>query len=175
MGIRVIKYFIKYFCLNIVCRAIPHPKLRAIWLSLLGARIEKNVRIDNVCFVQIQHPLSHLQCKDNVFIGSSVIIDLSAKITIDSNSLVSPGCSLITHQDPGDFFNSPLSKVYPKKYEPIHIHENVWVGCDSTILPGASIGRFSVIGAKSLVKGKIPECVLACGIPAQVKKILSQT
>ena len=161
-------YILKYFCLNIVCPYIPHPKLRAAWLKLLGAKIGRSVRIENVNFIQIQWPLNHLQCGDNVFIGPNVIIDLSEKIVMGKNSLISPGCSLITHQDPGEFFDGPLCKIYPKKYEPIHIHQNVWVGCDSTILPGASIERFSVIGTKSLVKGKIPDGVLACGSPAKV-------
>ena len=174
MEIKVIRYCLKYFCLNVACFLIPHPKLRAFWLRLLGAEIGRSVRIEKVNFIQIQWPLSHLQCGDNVFIGSNVIIDLSEKIVIDSNSLVSSGCSLVTHQDPGAFFDGPLCKIYPKKYESIHIHENVWVGCDSTILPGASIGSFSVIGAKSLVKGKIPDGVLACGTPALVKKIFSK-
>ncbi len=175
MGIKVIKYCVKYFYLNIVCFFIPHPKLRAAWLRLLGAEIGRSVRIEQVNFIQIQWPLCHLQCADNVFIGSNVIIDLSEKIVIGANSLVSPGCSLITHQDPGDFFDGPLCEIYPKEYKPIHIHDNVWVGCDSTILPGASIESFSVIGAKSLVKGKIPNGVLACGIPARVKKKLPVT
>lgn len=146
--------------------------MRSAWLRLLGAKIGRNVRIENITFIQIQWPLSHFRCGDNVFIGSNTIIDLSEKIVIDSNSLVSPGCSLITHQDPGEFFGGPLCKIYPRKYLPIHIHENVWVGCDSTLLPGASIGSFSVIGARSLVKGKIPEAVLAYGSPAKVKKQL---
>ena len=117
-------YLLKFFCLNIICPYIPHPKLRAGWLRLLGARIAKNVRIENVSFIQIQWPLSHLQCGDNVFIGSNVIIDLSEKIVIGPNSLVSPGCNLITYQDPGDFFDSPPCKIYPKKYETIHIHDH---------------------------------------------------
>ena len=165
-------YILKYFCLNTFCSIIPHPKLRAAWLKLLGAGIGKNVRIENICFIQIQWPLCNFQCGNNVFIGSNVIIDLSAKITIGSNSLISPRCSLITHQDSGDFFKSPLSKIYPKKYQPISISQNVWVGCDSTLLPDVSIGSFSVIGAKSLVKGKIPSGVLAYGTPAEVKRNL---
>jgi len=173
MGLTIIKYSIKYFCLNIVCFFIPHPRLRAVWLRMLGAEIGKNVRIENVSFIQIQWPLNHLQCGNNVFIGSKVLIDLSAKIVIEENALVSPGCSLITHQDPGEFFDSPLCKIYPRKYESIYIHDNVWVGCDTTVLPGASIGSFSVIGAKSLVRGEIQQGVLACGSPAQVKKKLS--
>lgn len=158
-----------------MCHLILHPKLRAVWLRILGAKIGRNVRIENVNFIQIQCSISHLRCGDNVFIGSNVIIDLSEKIEIGKNSLVSPGCSLITHQDPGEFFNGPLCKIYPKKYEPIQIKENVWLGCDSTVLPGVSVGSFSVIGAKSLVKGKIPDGVLALGSPAKVKKILFET
>ncbi len=168
----MMNYVVKYFFLNIFSMLIPHPKLRAFFLKILGANIGRNVRIECVRFIQIQYSIKNLHCADNVFIGSGVIIDLSEKVIISKNSLISPGCSLITHQDAGAFIGGDLSKLYPPLYRPININDNVWVGCDTTILPGAEIGSGSVIGAKSLVKNNIPAGVLACGIPAKTKKII---
>ena len=155
-----------------LCPLIPHPKLRAKYLKALGAMMGCNVRIENVKFIQIQYPLKNLKCCDNVFIGSSVILDLSSEIFIGKNSVISPGCSLITHQDAGEFIGNRISAIYPKKYLPIVIKDNVWIGCDSTILPGTTIETMAVIGAKSLVSGTIPGMVMAAGIPAKVKKRL---
>ncbi len=166
-------YIGKYFLLNMLCPLIPHPKLRAKYLKALGARIGRNVRIENVKFIQIQYPLKNLKCSDNVFVGSAVILDLSSEIFIGRNSVISPGCSLITHQDAGEFIGNKISAIYPKKYLPIAIKDDVWIGCDSTILPGTAIESMTVIGAKSLVSGAIPGMVMAAGIPAKVKKKLN--
>ena len=58
--------------------------------------------------------------------------------------------------------------MYPK---PVKIGNNVWIGSDTTILPGVTIGDNSVIGAKSLVVKDIPENVIAIGSPCrQIKE-----
>ena len=163
-------YIAKYLFLNILCGLIPHPRLRAVYLKFLGASIGSNVRIENIRFIQIQYSLENLQCGNNVFIGTGVIIDLSSRISIGDYSLISPNCSLITHQDAGEFINNKLSRLYPRKYLPIVIKENVWIGADTTILPGTIIDSLTVIGAKSLVIGNIPSMVMAAGIPAIIKK-----
>lgn len=167
-----LKYIFKYMLLNLLNRLIPHPRLRAVYLRTIGARIGRNARIENVHFIQIQHPISHLNLGDDVFIGSNVAIDLSERINIGSGSSISPGCSLITHQDAGTFNKTRLSILYPEQYLPITIGDNVWIGCDTTVLPGSHIGPMTVIGAMSLVKGEIPGGVMAAGIPATVKKRL---
>ena len=167
-----LKYVVKYALLNIFCPLIPHPRLRSAYLKILGARLGVNVRIEDVRFIHIQQPISNLILGNDVYIGSAGIIDLSSRIEIGRGSSISPGCSLITHQDPGTCNKSRLCGLYPKRYLPIRIGDNVWVGCDTTILPGSSIGAMTVIGAKSLVRGAIPGGVMAAGIPATVKKKL---
>lgn len=161
-----VRYCINYLLLNIVCAAIPHPKLRAFYLRLLGATIGKNVRIEHVSFIQIQYPICNLQCGDNVFIGSSVILDLSEKIILDDFSIIGPGCTILTHQDLGDFNGNVVSKIYKSKMSPTHLKENSVICGDSTLLAGTVIGRLSVVGAKSLVKGDLPDNSLYAGNPA---------
>lgn len=48
------------------------------------------------------------------------------------------------------------------------IGDNVFIGVRSTILMGASIGNNVIIGAGSVVSGKIPNNSVASGIPAKV-------
>ena len=48
------------------------------------------------------------------------------------------------------------------------IEDNVWVGARSVLLPGASIGRDSVIGAGSLIDGPVPPGVVMAGNPARI-------
>lgn len=51
---------------------------------------------------------------------------------------------------------------------PVVIGDHVWISHDVSILKGSSIGQGSIIGAKSLVIGNIPENCLAAGVPARV-------
>jgi len=51
---------------------------------------------------------------------------------------------------------------------PIHIERNVWIGFDSCVLPGVTIGEGSIIGARSVVAESIPPFSVAAGNPARV-------
>lgn len=54
--------------------------------------------------------------------------------------------------------------------DPIVIKDHVWVGANSVVLPGVTIGSHSVVGAGSVVTKDIPEFSLAVGNPARVIK-----
>lgn len=51
---------------------------------------------------------------------------------------------------------------------PVTIEDDVWLGINTVVLPGARIGRGSVIGANSVVSSNIPPMVVARGNPAEV-------
>lgn len=52
----------------------------------------------------------------------------------------------------------------------INIEEDVWIGANSVILSGVTIGRGSIIGAGSVVTKDIPRYSIAVGNPAKVIK-----
>jgi len=53
----------------------------------------------------------------------------------------------------------------------ITIEDDVWVGANVTFLDGAHVGRGSIIGAGSLVRGTIPPYSVAVGAPASVIRL----
>lgn len=56
----------------------------------------------------------------------------------------------------------------------VHIGENVWVGANTVIVPGITIGKNSVIGAGSVVTKDIPENVVAVGNPCRVLREIGE-
>ena len=61
-------------------------------------------------------------------------------------------------------------KSQPLVRKPVRICENCWIGEKVVILPGVTIGDWSIIGACSVVNKSIPSYSIAVGNPAKVIK-----
>jgi acetyltransferase-like isoleucine patch superfamily enzyme len=57
--------------------------------------------------------------------------------------------------------------------KPIRIEPNVWIGFDSCVLPGVTIGEGSIVGARSVVRESVPPFTIVGGNPARVIRTLS--
>lgn len=93
----------------------------------------------------------------------------NAKIKVGNDCYIACNVGLITaNHDPYD-----LSRHLPAK--DIVIGANSWIGLNSVILPGVTLGEHTVVGAGSVVTKSFPEgyCVVA-GNPARVIKQLER-
>ena len=61
----------------------------------------------------------------------------------------------------------PDNKV-PQLMKPIEIMNNVFIGCNSTILGGVTIGNNVVVAAGSVVTHDVPDNSVVAGNPARV-------
>lgn len=64
---------------------------------------------------------------------------------------------------------TPLEKELPFKGDTI-VGNDVWIGYESTIMPGVKIGDGAIIAAKSVVINDIPPYAVVGGNPAKVIK-----
>jgi len=111
----------------------------------------------------------------NIFIGdffyanyNCTIVD-NAEVIIGNHVFLAPNVSIYTAGHPLDFRTRNLGMEFAK---PVTIEDNVWIGGNSTILPGVTIGHGSVIGAGSVVVKSIPPNTVAAGKPCkEIKKI----
>ena len=92
---------------------------------------------------------------------NSVFLDC-AKIKIGANTIIGPNCGFYTAAHPTDAKERLKGLEYAK---PITIGKEVWIGGNTTIMPGVSIGDRAVIGAGSVVTKNIPPNVVAVGNP----------
>lgn len=56
--------------------------------------------------------------------------------------------------------------------KPVSIGDGCWIGANTLILGGATIGAGTVVAAGSVVIGALPANCLAAGVPAKVKRVL---
>lgn len=129
-------------------------------------RIDKNCRID--CY-KSQNCKPNFVLGNNVMIGFNVTFLISTDLIIGDNVLIASNVFASTENhgiDPlaGKYLNQELIS------KPIYIENNVWIGERVTILPGVTIGEYSIIGANSVVTKSIPSYSIAVGNPAKIIK-----
>lgn len=95
-------------------------------------------------------------------INSGCILDGRGGICIGDNVSISFRTNLITGSHR---VNSSSFEYFTKK---IVIEDNVWIGINSTILPGVVIGKGAIVAACSVVTKDIPPMAIVAGIPAKI-------
>lgn len=101
---------------------------------------------------------------DRTFINKDFLIVGGGSVTIGADCLIGPRCSIYT---PNHAEDPARRREGWEKASPVTIGDNVWLGGSVTILPGATIGSDSIIGAGSVVAGEIPAGVVAVGNPCR--------
>ena len=56
---------------------------------------------------------------------------------------------------------------------PVRIESKVWIGFESCILPGVTIGEGSIVGARSVVASNVPPFTIVAGNPARIVRDLT--
>lgn len=95
------------------------------------------------------------------------------RIEIGENSTLAYGVTVLTSANPNGPKNE-LVKLYPAMTAPVVIGANCWIGANATILPGVTIGDFSVVAAGAVVTKNVPSGVVVAGNPAVIKKRLTK-
>lgn len=121
-----------------------------VWMwRKMGVKIGKNCRIH--CFSL--SPESYL-------------------IEIGDNVVITENVFLITHEGSITVFHKENPNL--DLFGTIKIGDNTFIGMNSLILPNTTIGKNCIIGAGSVVKGRIPDNSVVSGNPAKVVKSLDE-
>ena len=150
-------------------RVMPYPPMRVLLLKILGAKIPFSSHVYDTFFFGMEFGgFYNLNVGKLAHIGRDCLIDLNDRIVLEDNVVLSPRVTLLTHQSPG--ITSPMLKYYPEVRKPVLIQEGAWVGANTTILPGVTIGTMSVIAAGSVVMSDVEPYCMYAGAPAVKKK-----
>lgn len=95
-------------------------------------------------------------------IGAFTYINAKFGVTIESFVQIGSHCSIYS-----------ISTIDGKTGE-VCFKENCKIGSHSTIMPGVTIGKNSIIGAHSLVLKDVPDNVVAFGVPAKILREIDE-
>ena len=142
------------------CR-IGQRRLRALCARLILTSCGHEVNIENGARFA-----SDIRLGDCSSIGIRAYIEEGTEI--GDFVMMGPDCAVFTRNHRYDRTDVPICVQGRGERKPVRIGDDVWIGARVTILPGADIGNGAVIGAGSVVRGKIPPMAVAQGNPARV-------
>lgn len=177
---------------------IPYLLSLHLKLKLYGVKYGRKVRgnrvmLKNVGKIQIGNRVSlnsypggdphktslQTHCKDSlILIGDNcnlngTMIHCRTTVTLGSYCLFGPGSKIVDNDSHRVSIDIAERRKSPNG-APVLIEDNVWVGMNSLILKGVTIGKNSIVAAHSVVTKNVPENVLVAGNPAKIIKSLTK-
>ncbi len=148
------------------------PPVRVLMLRLAGVNVGSDTVIFDVRFANLYHyGFTRLKIGNRCFLGDEVMIDVRGGVTLCDDVTVSNRATIVTHINVG-YSDHPLQRQYPTKESPVIFKRGVYVGTGAIILPGVTIGQYSVVGAGAVVTRSVPPRVTVAGVPARIIKKL---
>jgi len=134
-------------------------ELRALMSRLLGKPVDETFKI---------FPPFHTDFGKNITLGRNVFINAGCHFQDHGGVTLGDGC-LIGHNVVFATLNHGMAPenrgaMYPA---PIRLGRNVWVGSNSTILQGVTVGDNAVIAAGAVVTKDVAPDTVAGGVPAR--------
>ncbi|MFZ6747976.1 sugar O-acetyltransferase [Undibacterium sp. Ren11W] len=112
---------------------------------------------------------SNIYLGENFFANHHCVMLDAAEIRIGARVLLGPAVHLYTTTHPID----PVARAAGAQLAaPVTIGDDCWIGGQTVVMPGVSIGARSVIGAGSVVTRDIAADSVASGNPCRVQRSL---
>ncbi|MDD5362909.1 MAG: acyltransferase [Ignavibacteria bacterium] len=163
---RVRKFLFGFENANQMMKYVDKQSLEKI-LKKNGACIGKNCDIETGLTFHNCTDYKNLKIGDNSHIGKNCFFDLADSIQIGANAVISMNASFLTHIN---IKRSKLELIYPSKTAPIVIGNDCYVGANSVILMGVSLGEYCFAAACSTVTKSFDAKSFIAGTPAIFKK-----
>jgi putative colanic acid biosynthesis acetyltransferase WcaF len=133
---------------------------RRFLLRLFGASIGARVLIRPSA--RITYPW-YLTIGDDSWIGDHAELYTLDRIVIGRSAVVSQGCYICTGSHDLHSLGFDITRA------PVTIGDEAWVAAQAFVMPGVTIGRGAVVGARSLVLADVPAAAIVTGHPARLQ------
>ena len=162
---------------NVRIIGVPLFNIEADSQLLIGAGVTLNsfngdyhANMNSSIKIIIENKGSSIEIGERTRIHGSCI-HASKKITIGRRCLIAANCNIMDSNGHRTLLDKP-SERYSSVDEPreIVIEDDVWIGMNSIVLPGVTIGAGAIVAANSVVHKDVPPKVIVRGNPAQIVK-----
>lgn len=112
------------------------------------------------------HKLRGVHIGERVMIGMEVVLDHAYPelITLEDDCALAGYNYILAHSHPLKHFENILESYTA----PVLVKKGAWVAVGSMIMPGVTIGEYSIVRAGSLVTKSVPAYTIVSGNPAVV-------
>lgn len=141
------------------------PEVRDLFARLFGKPVDPSFRVFPPFYTDFG---KNITVGKNVFINACCHFQDQGGITLGDNCLVGHNVVFATLNH--DFAPEERQSMLPA---PIVVGRNVWIGSNSTILQGVTIGDNSIIAAGSVVTKDVPANAIVAGVPARFIRSIS--
>ena len=139
--------------------------LRRSFYKLAGCKISNAVTIlGRMTLLGSGDIASKLQIGEGSIIAQGVHLGLDGEIKIGKNVSISPYVKIYTATHNLGYGSRRMG--FGVKSKPVTIEDGVWVGIDSLILPGVTLGQGCVVSAGSVVTSNVPANTMVAGNPS---------
>ncbi len=111
---------------------------------------------------------------DDVRMSGMCVISGAVQIRIEKGALLARNVYVADHGHAFDDDDKPIREQGIDSISPVRIGAGAWLGQNVVLLPGADVGRQSIVGANSVVRGVIPDRSIAVGAPARVVRTIDE-
>ena len=105
---------------------------------------------------------------DRIEVNNHCIVNGTGGVDIGADTLIGPGVRIISYQH--RHARDATIRSQPVDARPIRIGCDVWLGANSIILAGVTIGDGAVVAAGAVVREDVPAYAVVAGVPAMIKK-----
>jgi acetyltransferase-like isoleucine patch superfamily enzyme len=113
-----------------------------------------------------------LEIGKNSYVGLNCFIEgFNSKVVIGDHVSIAPNVNVISGSGPNA--SPAMQKVFGNARGPIAIGDHTWIGGNSTIMPGVTLGKYCVVAANSYVSKSFPDYSIVGGTPAKLIRTLT--
>ena len=141
------------------------PEVRDLFARLFGKPVDPSFRVFPPFYTDFG---KNITVGKNVFITACCHFQDQGGITLGDKCLVGHNVVFATLNH--GFAPEERQSMLPA---PIVVGRNVWIGSNSTILQGVTIGDNSIIAAGSVVTKDVPANAIVAGVPARFIRSIS--